>query len=68
MMSGDQMKNYSTTNYKHVLTALSVVGMLLFFTNPLYGQWPFNEKHDNLPSDKFMPEKDWTKRQYQKFY
>ena len=68
MMFGNHMKNCSITNYKRVLTALSVVGMVLFFTNPLYGQWPFNEKHDNLQSDKFIPEKDWTKGQYQEFY
>ena len=68
MMSGNQMKNCSITNYKHVLTALSVVGMVLLFTNPLYGQWPFNKKHDNLPSEKLIPEKDWTKGQYQEFY
>ncbi|SVB63369.1 uncharacterized protein METZ01_LOCUS216223, partial [marine metagenome] len=67
-MFGNHMKNCSTINYKHVLTALSVVGMVLFFTNPLYGQWPFNEKHDNQESDKFIPEKDWTKGQYQEFY
>ncbi|SVD26985.1 uncharacterized protein METZ01_LOCUS379839, partial [marine metagenome] len=62
------MNNFSRTNFRYAITALYVVGMFLFLTNPLYGLWPFKEKHDNQPSEKLVPEKDWTEPQYQEFY
>jgi hypothetical protein len=62
------MNNINTTNFKHIMTRVFIAGITFLFTIPVYGVLPFTKKQGDLTSIKYLPEKDWTDRQYREFY
>ncbi len=49
---------------KKINTLISICGILLFITNPLYGFFPLNGKN----KDDITPKKDWSVSQYSEYY
>ena len=60
--------NNNTINFKHIMTRVFIVIITFLFTNSVYGVLPFTNKQGDLASIKYVPEKDWTNRQYGEFY